>query len=147
MKTRTALIVVAVILVAGPGAQTRGASDQARADRREPAGVEGTFVGSTPVNAELLRFLGASAGTPAELIEWSLSLTSPSQYVLRAAYGQTEPNFPGIQRDRHEVDRKGLGQLAKARNGVRRKMWSISAGWHSCALVRPFFTPCRPTVR
>jgi hypothetical protein len=80
----------------------------------------GTFVGTTSAPAELLRFLGAPAGTNAELIEWALSLTSPSQYTLQASYGLTQPNFPGIQRDRHELTRKGTWA---ARKGTK---WSPS---------------------
>jgi hypothetical protein len=125
MKTRTALIVAAVIL-GGFGGPTRGASLEVQ-----------RFVGTTPGNAELLQFLGASPGTTAELIEWSLSLTSSSQYTLRAAYGQTQPNFPGIQRDRHEVDRNGTWS---ARKGTR---WSptedvVDLGGLAFVRVGPF---------
>jgi hypothetical protein len=80
----------------------------------------GTFVGTTPASAELLEFFGAPAGTDAALVEWSLSLTSSFEYTLHASYGQTQPNFPGIQRDRHEVDRKGTWT---ARKGTK---WSPS---------------------
>jgi hypothetical protein len=80
----------------------------------------GTFVGTTPASAELLEFFGAPAGTDAALVEWSLSLTSSFEYTLHASYGQTQPNFPGFQRDRHEVDRKGTWT---ARKGTK---WSPS---------------------
>jgi len=79
-----------------------------------------TFVGTTPAPAELLQFLAAPSGTKAELIEWSLSLTQPSEFALHVAYGLTEPNYPGIARDRHEVDRNGTWT---ARKGTK---WSAS---------------------
>jgi len=49
-----------------------------------------------------------------------LSLTSSFQYTLHASYGRTQPNFPGIQRDRHDIERKGAWT---ARKGTR---WSPS---------------------
>ena len=73
----------------------------------------GTFVGTTPASAELLQFLGAPAGTNAALIEWTLALTSSSQYTLRAVYGLTTPNYPGITRERRQVDRQGTWTTVK----------------------------------
>ena len=72
-----------------------------------------TYVGTTPAPPELLQFLGAPSGTTAQLIEWSLLFTSDSKYTLRAAYGNTMPNYPGIQRDRKEVERQGTVTLAR----------------------------------
>jgi hypothetical protein len=93
----------------------------AAASRDAQANSIGTFVGTTPAKAEVLQFFGAPAGTTAELIEWSLSFTSPSRYTLRAAYGLTEPNFPGIHRERKEVNRQGTWTATK---GTK---WSASA--------------------
>jgi len=90
------------------------------APTKSQANSTATFVGTTAAPAELLQFLGAPAGTNAELIEWALSLTAPSEYTLQASYGLTEPNFPGIQRDRHELHRKGTWA---ARKGTK---WSAS---------------------
>src|SRR5690349_13274044 len=98
--TRPFLTVVTVLLCAVAGF---GRTEPARSQ----ASQAGTFVGTTPAPALLLQFLGAPAGASAELIEWTLSLTSSSQYTLHAAYGLTEPNYPGIHKDRHELDRKG----------------------------------------
>ena len=109
-------ITILSILLCSVAGVARTPSAQSQADSR------GTFVGTTPAPAELLQFLGAPAGTNAELIEWSLSLTTPSQYTLHAAYGLTQPNYPGIQRDRHEVNRKGTWT---ARKGTK---WSPSEG-------------------
>ena len=109
MRQQTAVVMTLFCGVLGSG--------QAAATAAQTNSI-GTFVGTTPASAELLTFFGAPPGTDAELAEWSLSLTSAFQYTLHVSYGQTQPNFPGIQRDRHEVDRKG----------------------------HPFFTSCRPTV-
>ena len=115
MKTRAALqtAVVAIGFFAVPGF---GAATRANAQINS----FGTFVGTTPANAELLKFFGAPAGTTPELIEWSLEFTSSSEYTLRAAYGLTTPNLPGIQRERKTVDRQGSWT---ARKGTR---WSQS---------------------
>jgi hypothetical protein len=79
----------------------------------------GTFVGTTPGDAVLLRMLGAAANAKAEIVEWSLTLYhdpqtgQPSRYELRAAYGLTEPNRPGIALDLKRADRGGLWTRAK----------------------------------
>lgn len=106
MKARAAVVgVVLVGLLFGvPGAH-------ATLDDRQASPVE--FVGTTPANADLLRFFGAPPSTSAELVEWSLTLTSSSQYTLRAGYGMTEANFPGIHRDRRDVERRGTWTAAK----------------------------------
>lgn len=79
-----------------------------------------TFVGTTGAPSQVLEFLGAPAGSNAELVEWSLSLSTSKRYALHAAYGLTQPNHPGVQRDRREVDRKGTWT---ARKGTK---WSPS---------------------
>ena len=104
MRLHITLVTILLCSVAGLG---RAASARSQADSTE------TFVGTTSAPAELLQFLGAPAGTSAELIEWALSLTPSSQYTLRASYGLTQPNFPGIQRDRHDVNRNGTWTARK----------------------------------
>ena len=111
MRLHITVVTILLCSVAGFG---RAAS------ARNQANSTGTFVGTTSAPAELLQFLGAPAGTKAELIEWALSLTPSSHYTLQASYGLTQPNFPGIQRDRHEINRKGTWA---ARNGTK---WSPS---------------------
>jgi hypothetical protein len=111
MRLRTAVVMIMLCVVMGIG-QAASTTSQTNST--------GTFVGTTPASAELLEFFGAPAGTDAALVEWSLSLTSSFEYTLHASYGQTQPNFPGIQRDRHEVDRKGTWT---ARKGTK---WSPS---------------------
>jgi hypothetical protein len=111
MRLHITVVTILLCSIAGPG---RAAS------ARSQANSTGTFVGTTSASAELLQFLGAPAGTNAELIEWTLSLTPPSQYTLHASYGLTQPNFSGIQRDRHEVHRHGTWT---ARKGTK---WSPS---------------------
>ena len=98
------MISVALTLVLGPGREASGLNQ---------ATPMGTFVGTTPVSAEVLQFLGAPPGTTAELTEWSLRLMPSSRYTLHAAYGRTRPNFPGIQQDRHEVEREGTWSARK----------------------------------
>ena len=104
MRLHIPIVTILLCSVAGFG-------PAASAERQ--ASSTSTFVGTTSAPAELLQFLGAPAGTNAELIEWALSLTAPAQYTLHASYGLTQPNFPGIQRDRHEVDRKGAWTASK----------------------------------
>jgi hypothetical protein len=111
MRLRTAVVMIMLCVVMGIG-QAASTTSQTNST--------GTFVGTTPASAELLEFFGAPAGTDAALVEWSLSLTSSFEYTLHASYGQTQPNFPGFQRDRHEVDRKGTWT---ARKGTK---WSPS---------------------
>jgi hypothetical protein len=111
MRLHVTIVTILLCSVAGLG---RAASDKSQANSTS------TFVGTTSAPAELLRFLGAPAGTNAELIEWVLSLAAPSRYTLHASYGLTQPNFPGIQRDRREVDRMGTWT---ARKGTK---WSPS---------------------
>jgi hypothetical protein len=75
--------------------------------------VLGTFVGTTPADAALLRTLDAAANAKAEIIEWSLTLYhdpqtgASSRYELRAAYGLTEANRPGIALDLKRAQRRG----------------------------------------
>jgi hypothetical protein len=109
LQTAVAMILVCVVMGIGQAASTTSQTNST-----------GTFVGTTPASAELLKFFGAPPGTDAVLVEWSLSLTSSFQYTLHASYGQTQPSLPGIQRDRHEVDRKGTWT---ARKGTK---WSPS---------------------
>jgi hypothetical protein len=111
MRLHITVVTILLFSVAGFG---RAASARSQANSTD------TFVGTTAAPAALLQVLGAPAGTNAELIEWTLSLTAPSAYTLHAAYGLTQPNFPGIQRDRHEVTRKGTWT---ARKGTK---WSPS---------------------
>ncbi|HXT68155.1 MAG TPA: hypothetical protein VN700_00250 [Vicinamibacterales bacterium] len=111
MRLHLTVVTILLCSLAGFGRAASGTSQ---------ANSTGTFVGTTSAPAALLEFLDAPAGTHAELVEWSLSLTSHSQYTLHASYGLTQPNFPGIQRDRHEVDRKGSWT---ARKGTK---WSPS---------------------
>jgi hypothetical protein len=109
LQTAVAMILVCVVMGIGQAASTTSQTNST-----------GTFVGTTPASAELLKFFAAPPGTDAALVEWSLSLTSSFQYTLHASYGQTQPSLPGIQRDRHEVDRKGTWT---ARKGTK---WSPS---------------------
>lgn len=106
MKTRTA---VAVVCLAG--LLTGSSGVRALSSSRQTSPIE--FVGTTPANVELLKFFGAPPSTNAELVEWSLTLTSVTQYTLRAGYGMTEANFPGIHRDRRDVERRGTWTAAK----------------------------------
>ena len=111
MRLHITVVTILLCSIAGAGRT---------ASARSQANSTSTFVGTTAAPAQLLQFLGAPAGANAELIEWALSLTPPSQYSLHAAYGLTQPNFPGIQRDRHELDRQGTWT---ARKGTK---WSPS---------------------
>ena len=117
MHLTVAVVTMLHCCAAGP-APSAAARSQSNSTSQSTSTV--TFVGTTAAPAELLRFLGAPAGTQAELIEWSLSLMTSSQYTLHAAYGLTQPNYPGIQRDRREINRTGTWT---ARKGTK---WSPS---------------------
>jgi hypothetical protein len=94
-------------------ASERPVPASAAADRQEPGGE--TFVGTTPATAELLQFLGA-AGANAALIEWTLSLQghgSTARYTVSATIGLTQPNMPGISREKRHVDAGGRWSTAK----------------------------------
>jgi hypothetical protein len=74
-----------------------------------------TFVGTTPATPALLRFLGA-AGANAELIEWKLSLQgggSAARYTVSATIGLTQPNMPGIAREKRHLETAGRWSTAK----------------------------------
>ena len=107
LSMRRGTIVPAILLCVVTGFGAVAFSDNGQTD---PAA---TYVGTTPATAELLEFLGAPSGADAELIEWSLSLTSSSQYTLRAVYGRTQPSFPGVQRERRQADRQGKWAAVK----------------------------------
>jgi hypothetical protein len=104
MRLHRVAIALLLCIVTGVGAA---------ATKESQTSPVATFIGTTSANAELLQFLGAPPGTHAELIEWSLSLTSSSTYTLRASYGLTRPNYPGIQEDRRDVDRQGTWTAVK----------------------------------
>jgi hypothetical protein len=103
MRLQTIVVALLLCAVTGFGAA---------ASTTRQTNPTGTFVGTTPATAELLQFLGAPPEANAALIEWSLSLT-PSQYTLRAVYGLTQANFPGIQRERRQADRQGTWTAVK----------------------------------
>ena len=104
---RLPAVVIAILLCVVTGIGAGAATDRQSTTSTASSPSLNTYVGTTPAPSELLQFLGAPSGTTAELIEWSLVFGSDSQYRLRAAYGKTMPNYPGIQRERKEVDRQG----------------------------------------
>jgi hypothetical protein len=83
------------------------ASDLPPQDRGE------TFVGTTPATPELLRSLGAP-GADAELIEWTVSLQGSGVYAVNATVGLTQPNMPGVARNKRNVETSGKWTRGKA---------------------------------
>jgi hypothetical protein len=85
----------------------------AAAERQDRGGE--TFVGTTPATPELLGFLGA-AGANAELIEWQLALHgagAAAKYTVSATVGLTQPNMPGIVREKRQIETGGSWSTAK----------------------------------
>lgn len=55
------------------------------------------FVGTTPCDAEVRRFVGIAVGVPCDRITWRLALSGPpSTYTLTAAFGVQESSGPGL---------------------------------------------------
>jgi hypothetical protein len=80
---------------------------------------ESVYSGTSPCEAPIRDLLGINDGDSAEIIEWNLVLnfdstaTDPSKYELRATYGRTVPNQPGLAGGGKTIVRKGSCKISK----------------------------------